>query len=153
MVPKSNESALVNVAINLREVNVVIIDNMIIPKFRYVSKISIGYKDLCIVRPLITSRCCEQYPLIPFNDLLERLRPSSSSDQSLLVKYKECIVNFLILMYVIPGIDDDLILISTNFQTIFEWWLWKNDSRQSNRLPAWGDRKDVQRMYSQRRRR
>lgn len=81
-------------------------NDVIFLELRKVLDESVSAEDRYVVKPVVTWRSAEHDPLVSRGNLVERLDPSTGSNQSLLVEDEERILYLLILLDVFPGVDD-----------------------------------------------
>ena len=72
-----------------------------------VAEISVCDEHRNVVRPGISRGCRKHYPPVRFGYLQERFCPGAIADNPLLVEYEEAAGNSDILLYIVPGIDND----------------------------------------------
>ena len=89
---------------------------MLVNEVRLVSVEAVGNEDGNIILPSVARGCREKYPLVGLGDFQECFCPCAISDNSLLVKYKECIFDVLILGNIVPRINDHRVLVVVGFR-------------------------------------
>ena len=70
---------------------------------------TVGDKHRNIIFPLIAGCSGKQYPFVEPCDFEKRIDPSPRADKPLFVKYKERILNVLILSDVIPTVNNNVV--------------------------------------------
>ena len=110
-IAQTDQPSGVEIPVNLRILRPPVINHMLVDEVGLVPIEPIRDKDGDVILPGIPRGSGEQYPLISLGDFQECFCPSSVTDDSLLVKYKEAVFHIFVLGDVVPRVDDDFVLV------------------------------------------
>ena len=115
IVTMPNQYTGVNISIDLRILGKPGIDDVFSREFRFVFIESICYKHRNVVAPSVSRRCGQQNPIVFSRNIKEGFHPGPRPNDTLFIEYKERSVDVLILLNVIPAIDNNLVIVYRYF--------------------------------------
>ena len=89
---------------------------MLVVEFRPIPKESVGHEYRNIICPAVAGGGTKQDPFVFLCDLQKRFDPASTSNNTLFIKYEECVLHANVLPNIVPRVYDDRMLVNIKFR-------------------------------------